>query len=746
MSSVANYQSYAAGANGAGFARYLFNKDDTALQITSNSGITAVAIFNPLTMKCGPSSGPHAGSGFAITTDMDTAGGGSSSSITAFGDGAFSASDPALRYYADFVFSAANAMQIGTTTINTSSGAYTDNGITVDLSLGLPLGANISAYQTSHAYTTGTYVSYTLSGSEAPSWQSLHPYILGDLVYANGCLFKDQTIGTSTSGSVSPTFPSTCTVGTLALDGTVKWGGTASANQFIYQLVSSNCTSGSSTPAFVPVSTGHPDILTQVTDNTCTWINVGPNVIKIGGNTGWVSFGGVSIDGTRFCESTSTNTYGWIAGPSGGLANYQSAPQGSGIYSICYSTSLNEYFLINTATGITTTATCSGGTGYQCTGGSIVLATQGSSSVITTGSCQSFFLHSAVTSTGDDYYRLDPQGNSVFCTASLPNPVVWAPFATFNATTAVQVFLGKLNHSAMGINDLVFVGQQGAFNGGFSGGAYSGIYSLSNPGSTPNVNWLINPCDSRAYTPNIVYSIAPCQLSNGLDQHIATSVISDSYPVCGAMYNVQTLNPNAYAPYQGEIVCVSTVPDWVYGGPSTNETQWRFTHTFNTGTNSGFSTQFDISQFSPSGKFMAFSTNNMCGFGNSAGTGTTLCGLNWQPSFLYTTGTNIHAFSATSGGGTNFGVWKITTPGTSAASIPAFVVCNSGNVGTTVTDSNGVVYTCQGSANDRGDILITRLVDPVSNVPAPCAVCFVMGEAKQSFYPHISDPFYPHVQ
>jgi hypothetical protein len=720
LTSSVNYQSYSAGQGGAGNARGLFNSNHTALVVNGSN----VILFNG--NSCGPSTGTHAGSGFAITTDMNTAGGGSSASLANFGTPAFDAISPTLLYYTGFVLSATNDVQAGTVTINTSSGAYTDNGIVTDFSTGIPVGSNAPAWQANHTYSTGQYVSYTLTSGQAPAWQSTHTYSLGDIVVPttgnpSGCMFRVVQAGTSSS--TQPTWGTgNCGYETLAgTDGTVKWGGTSAQGSFVYQLISSGGTSGSSTPAFVPISTGHPDMLTQVSDNGLTWINVGPNVVVIGGSVGWTDFAWQSKDGTENCMGISTNNYGWLTGPQGGnLSNYQGEQQGTGIYMVCYKTTTNIYVLYNTATGIMSTTTCSGGTGYLCTGGTWNMSPVGATTAITAASCGGGgFLHAGKSSSGDDYVTM-PLQTSTNCSSAPGNPVVWKPFSSFNSTTSAQVLVGGLNHYGPGYSHLVNVGQSGSFNGGFTGGAYSQIYDLSNPTAIPNVSWLVSTCDTRHYTPGIVYTNPPCEFADAYDQHTSWAAAAiggvDAGPACGSFLNLLTLNPNPYAPWQGEEMCFSTTPNWVYGGSTTGQQQWRFTHSFNSGTNSNFSVQFSISQVSVDGAYMAWGTDDLCGFGNTAGTsaalyptGTTLCGQNWQPSFSYSTGVLINPFGATTGSGTNFGVYQVTTGGTSAGTAPAWFVCNSGTAGNTVTDGNGVVYTCIGSANGRGDVLIVAL-------------------------------------
>jgi hypothetical protein len=726
LSGTQAFVTHTVGQGGAGNVRGATNSDTTLVQINGNE----IMVFNPNTMVCGPVTGLHAGSGYTITTDMNTAGGGDANHIVNFGRGTFDVHVNSSYLYADFALSAATQMQVGKVTINTTSGAYTDNGIFADLSLGLPVGANVSPWQANHAYTNGTYVSF--QGS-FPAWSSTHAYTQGDIIVPTtgnpgGCSFKANNPG-GTSGSTQPTWPNTCGYGPVSgTDGTVHWQGTSTNGTFVYQLISANCTSGSSTPAFIPVGTGHPDMMSQVTDGSvCVWLNVGPDVIITNnGAVSWTDFSWLSQDNLKVCMGISTNNYGWLASPAGGtnLQNYSGASQGTGIYSVCYDVTNNLFHTLNTATGIQSTTTCIGGTGYACSGGSWKMLPDGGSSVITPASCGGGgFLHAGKDSLGADYVQL-PFQTSTNCNAGAPGTVVWRPFQAFNAATSVQFVAAGVNHGAIGERYFVNIGQAAGINGGFAGGAYGQLQDLSNPPATPNVTWMIDPCDSRHYTPGIIYTIGPCEFADAYDQHINLTYNpnnSDSAPVCGVFINYATLNPNPFAPYQGEVFCMSVTPNKVWdGNPIVGQQTWRLAHGFCTGTNSNFFTQFCSASTSTDGRFLFWSTDNLCGFGNTLGTnaalypvGGTLCGYNWQASFNYSTlGTLINPFGSTTGSGTNYGVWKISATGISAATnpFPGFgVICNSSTAGTVETDSNGVGYTCVGAANPIGEVLVVRL-------------------------------------
>ncbi len=578
-----------------------------------------------------------------------------------------------------------------------------------DFQYGLPMGSLVAAWQPSHAYTQGQFVTYTLTGAQAPDWTaSKSTYALGDLIQPalnnpDGCAFK--LVNTGTTGSSPPTWSTTgnpCHTtewGTYS-DGTAAWRNLGGPAVFTYQLTSASGTTGASTPAFVPVASGHPDLMTTVTDGSLTWTNTGVEITPA-----YRDFAGISFDGTRFCQATSTNVYGY----NGSYANYNGG-QGSSIWAVCYNSTLNEYVTLNTATGWQSLTTCTGGTGYNCSGGTFAMSPMGSYTAITSGGC-GYFIHNMKGSLTMDYPTISQQANlagALGC--EVGNSSSWSPFFTFNASGGENVYLGALNHWAILNTHLLEVGQS-SNTFGYTSGAYTNIYQSTNANVLSDVRISWQPPCMTAWVPNA--SLPPCEFGSAYDSHMSGANNpggTDTYPVCGSMYNYATLAPPPVAPWQGEAICIPLSPTWASGAsPIGQNAPWRFTHEFNSGGNSFFDVQFAISQESTDGKFLAFTSDWNCTLGNTAGGSTSLCGAPWVGGAVYSTGQYVNPFSATGGAGTNYGVYEVTTGGTSSATQPSWLVCNSGTSGNSVTDSNGVVYTCQGSGNGRGDVFIVRL-------------------------------------
>jgi len=324
----------------------------------------------------------------------------------------------------------------------------------------------------------------------------------------------------------------------------------------------------------------------------------------------------------------------------------------------------------------------------------------------------------------------DPSGNprSVLVCGRLGG----AP--SFNAATSLQAGTFNLDHWAMMNNNVINLGQNTGINGGFTGGAYTQLIPLSNPAANPAVTWQVgapytNACDpSGTWYPNDANP--PCDYAAEYDSHMGSAFNpggTDTAPVCGSIYNVATLAPPPVAPDQGEEVCVSTSPNWTYGSTIAPYQIWRFTHSFNTGGNSFFDVQFAISQMSGDGRFLAFSSDWDCTLGNTSGTTSPLyCGPPWVPGAVYTVGQMINPFSSTGGNGTNYGVYQVTTGGTAAVTAPAWFACDSGTAGNTVTDANGVVYTCLGTSNGKGEVFVVELARAQNNASAVSPANFGM--------------------
>ncbi|MFZ0321940.1 MAG: hypothetical protein WAL56_22635 [Candidatus Sulfotelmatobacter sp.] len=706
------YQSKSAGLGGSGDAEQLWNANSTMLHFNLSGGQGHLTVFNPATMVCGDPT-----TGYAITADKNLTNPGSSSVAYNFGSGSFDWTNPLIWYS----FSSgvdATGVAVAKYSFN-SVGQFTVTAPYVDFQYGLPQGTLVSAWHPNTTYASGQYVSYALNSTQAPDWQAGHSYNAGDVILplANnplGCGFKVSTAGTSSSsGTYEPVWSTAGESCTPASNGqlsegsgggaTVKWRNLGGGPVFTLQLVSTGGTSGSASP-FSSIT--HPDLLATYSDNGLTWENVGPMV-----PIEWTSFAGISSNSNRFCSAFSSNTYG---NATKGYNTYN-GDQGSGIFTACYDSSINTFELLNTATGFQSVVTCSGGTGSSCAGGTATMALEGSVTAITEG-CP-FPLHNLKGGSTLDYTVLTWQG-AFSGTCGSDNLFGWEPFAPFNASTALQLYNSVSNHWTIGKSHLVNVGDQTVL--GYGSGAYTALFNSSSPASIPTTTWQVgapytNPCDPNgtwyAGDPN-----PPCEFANAYDSHMAwwhDAADDDLGPICGSVYNYATLAPPPVAPWQGEEVCISSTPSWSVGGTIGDWQVWRFTHSFNTGGNPFFDTQFAISQLSNDGHFLAFSSDWNCTLGTITGgpsSGSSwFCGPPWVGGTEYTAGQMINPFGSTGGSGTNYGVFAVTVGGTSAATAPAWFVCSSGTAGSTITDANGVQYTCLGAGNGKGEVFVVQL-------------------------------------
>ncbi len=656
--------SLSAGIGGSGDGMPLFNANDTFLRVNTQGGQGLLIPFNPYTLSCGP----------ALNESQNLTSPGSASTVANFGGGYFDWQNPSL-------YTGQSGAALTQYTIN-PSGTFSVGNTVVNFQNAIPYGSLVAAWQASTAYTSGQYVTYTLTSSQAPDWTASNAYsTLGTVILPTvnnplGCAFKLVTAGTSSGTEPTWSTSGTCTSASNSVlgDGSAGWRNLGGTPTFVFQLTSSNCTSGSSTPAFVPTGTGRPDLMTTVSDGSCTWTNVGPEVpLK-----NIIDLAGVSYDGTRICEDFSTNVYGYnnnYTGYNGG--------QGTGQWVSCYSSTTNTYITLNTVTGWQSTVTCTGGTGYNCSGGTQVMNPVGVYPLITSGGC-GFFMHNSKGSWMMDYPVIVQQAFLSGASGCITGDAYsWYPFASFNTSTTLQGYLGNLNHWAEFNSHLLQVGQS-SNTFGFTTGAYTNIYDSTNPYTLADILISWQPTCTTSWSAG--NTLPPCQFGLAYDSHMSAAhnpAGQDISPACGTMYDLTSISV-VNAPWQNEEICIPMSPTWANGSsPVGQNAPWRFSHTFNTGTNSFFDTQFGISQLSTDGRLLAFSSDWFCTLGTVSGGSSSLCGLTWTPSTAYTSGQLLNPFSSFTGSGTNYGVYKVTTAGTSASSAPTWVTCTDNTVSVT---------------------------------------------------------------
>jgi hypothetical protein len=725
-------KSFSVGLGGSGDSVYMFNANSTAMHININ-GNGRLTLFNPSTMVCGD---PVTGK--VITGDKNIGTPGSSSVSTSFQSGSWDFTDPTIYY----LFPGDTGTQTQKISINPATGQFCKNGtytscspgsanVWDDYIYGFPHNSanatNAPTWALGQVYPLGQYVTYTMQASDSLRpfvWNATTTYSRGDVIVptvnnSSGCAFKEMN-ATGTTSSSQPnwnTASNSCQVSHGAIgDGTASWWPIGPPN-FIYQLVATSGAVTTATP-FVPPGTGHPDIYLTVTDsNGNQWMNVGPDEPAT-----WADAAFLSADSTRSCTGFSTNSYGRTGN------NYSDhAGQGTGVLVVCYDTVNNVYISLNTLTGVQSKVTCSLGIpgGYNCNGGTWTMTPQGiATNVSLSGGNCGFVIHNIKGSFTMDYPAVALQtGLSGVC-AFNGSVWSWQPFATYNAATNMQKYRANLNHWAQGNTHLMEVGQGCLDNSiggsgcpvgvyGFSTGVYTNYFSSTDPYVIPPITWQVNPCAS----PWTFGAPAPCGFGVAYDSHMAWAYNpggTDTTPVCGSMYNLSTLAPPPLAPWQGELICISTSPTWTDPtAPNPAAKVWRFTHEFNTGGNSFFDAQFAISQCSTDGKFCAFTSDWNCTLGTTSGASSGNCGAPWVPNSAYVLNTMINPFSSTGGSGTNFGVWQVTNvgSGTSGSSAPTWTTGGGNNctAGTVVTDANSMQYTCLGASNGRSDVFVVNL-------------------------------------
>lgn len=724
-----NEQSKSAGLGGSGAKEQLFNLDSTMLHFNASGGQGYITLFNPSTVACGDPI-----TGFAITGDKKTPAGTTGVPYN-FGNGSFSWTDSEVTSGYSAYYAVGSGLD---TTVSTQAAQYTikkaDGTFTVvtpyfDFANGLPwTTTQAPAWQANHSYAYGDYISYQLTG--LGDWNGAIAWALGDLIQPLtnnplNCVFKLAVLGTrgTQPNPWSSLADGSCSAEVALTQLKTEGGGVEAwrnvgTGQFVFQNTSGNGTSGSSTPTFATVPTGaqtvHPDLMTTATDNGITWMNSGPLVHPV-----WHSFAGISKNGDRWCSAFSSNAYGHGAGSYNG----DTGSQGTGIWAECYSFSANTYYLLNTATGIQSVVTCSGGTGYTCSGGtqSKLTASGTAAAAISTG-CN-FPIHNLEQGSTADYVVIADQGKyNGNCPISADGKNVlfdWQPFAAYSSSTTLQAYNTLSGHWAIGKSKLVNNNATN-INFGFSSGAYTAVLDSANPGAAATTSWQVGAPYTTACDVNwVANDLNPaCNWTTPYDSHLAfwhDASDDDLGPVCGTIYNNVSNAPPPIAPWQQEEICESSSPTWNPSvGPIGAWKVWRFTHTFNSGGSSFFDTQFAISQLSQDGKFLAFSSDWNCSMGNINGSTTnTFCGAPWVAGATYTLNQLVNPFQNTGGSGTNYGVYKITNIGTQGgvASLtkPSWFVCNSSSAGSTVTDLNGVVYTCQGSGNGKGEVFVVGL-------------------------------------
>jgi hypothetical protein len=418
----------------------------------------------------------------------------------------------------------------------------------------------------------------------------------------------------------------------------------------------------------------------------------------------------------------------WAQVESGANLNYvkYGGGQGTGSWNVMYDASVNRYYLWNTATGINSQYTCTGGTGPQCAGGSWQYGTRGVLANFAGGVC-AMNIHNLKLGTMCHQSVITEQGSDLIMGANAcPHFSVWNPDnSSFSSTLDVQD-VGSLNHWTVRGCDVVGFNNSGY---GASSGVYMATHDLRNPSATPNIIWQVSPCSTtRDANGNFIPSA--CDLSQVIDNHLSgvyNPTGSDDKPICGDSYNYDSGLPIATSAYQGEVTCTQSANKWT-NTATPQTTVWRGPHHFNTQTNDLFSARFVLSQYSQSGSFVAFTSdwNNTLGStdgatpalgtspaGSIASSANCYGGWNWQQNHAYAQGVLIRASTDLGGGGALYPVFQAVVAGTSqASSNPISVIpglFGGRNVGDTFSDGTVTWMEVAEDDNCASDVFIAEV-------------------------------------
>ena len=661
---------FAAGFGGSGV--YTATNTDTTLVGLEDTAKERVCVFS----TTGPNKGhclaaadypgpQKPASGIFITTNMNTAGGGSPAMPMDFGSPSFSLIDATPGYSTLYSFGS-NTTGITTPTtvcpyvISKTTGMFTLGTCIVDFKYGLPT-YSAPNWASSTSYSYGAYVIHALTGAEmwngTGTWAAGVTVNTGDIISSGGstpCMYRATTGGTTAGTPPAFKTSSPCTTDIVKESTTggdvVVWRGTDSSPQFLYQ----NTTSGTHTSGSSFAISGHPDFFSTVVDASITWTNVGPAYVPTTGAQLWLAMGGVSRDITyggnpsKYGAAISTNTYGLTPKYS------YTGGQGTGIWGVFYDATLNVFHLLNTGTGIWTDYPCTSGNGFTCTVGTpVVVGTvlalsnpnasgqHGTSSIAPGQACPSF-LHNLKISGNGLYAEIVFNPELYSACNSLQNFTVWTTTSSaFDPSNSLQYHYGGLTHWAIGTNKVAgFHGD--TFTGGADSGVFLSIYNVASANTAPVFGTWLKPLASQSTpqtTPAGCYASVgsttkspDCAISDGFDSHMSWvgDPGTDTYPICGTLYNAAPISP-AWSAWQDMEACLPTSPTYCDAGvescpqgssTATNQSvnpPWQFTHTWGTRTSTSFNTQFQISEYSQDANWLFFTGDMGCMNGSSTG-------------------------------------------------------------------------------------------------------------------------------
>jgi hypothetical protein len=349
--------------------------------------------------------------------------------------------------------------------------------------------------------------------------------------------------------------------------------------------------------------------LNPIRDGTVTW----ENVDVITNASPYVDPGGVEVSDRYIAESVGFNPNG----------------QDYGVWAVIYDKTANEFYQLNTWTGIETDYTCSGGSGYNCSGGTW------SSTVIGRNPNDRFTWHENGLLFSGNAFVLTP-GYCQSCVATAPE--VWAA----GSATVIAQYPNSGGHFAAGYQHLA---NQAENNDYYSERA------VSAPATQVSI-WAPNPCSGTGsagppYSPPPPWPYPACfplldshfgwQFNKGQDQEpiIGTGTVGetgyDYYP-SASPWQYEVLGVSTCGPASGQASCAD--------GYST-DTVWRFGRTLTFGTEPNFYAAISSSSVSQTGKYIAVTSDGLGSMGSTSGANSCNEGFSWAAGHSYAANTLI---------------------------------------------------------------------------------------------------------
>jgi hypothetical protein len=407
-------------------------------------------------------------------------------------------------------------------------------------------------------------------------------------------------------------------------------------NKYLYQA-----TCAPRQPTCSPGTTGDlipnfsQTVMTDTTDGAVVWRNIG---IGFRGAATWYAVGGLSTGDDVFVKS---------------FSDQGSQGEAGAIFVAAYKRSSNTYYLFNVGTGIISSLTCDGGSGFRCSDGSWT------QTLAVSNLPDRIRIHNLKVSKNGEWVMLEQEA-CAFQTCSPvpgggPGILVWELEAA--SPTVRKITVLPWGHWTTGFD--LLVNQNGNRGENLTGRTFGSV----------NEPFLLNYYSF--FLPGSV----------GMEAHPTWNFNdgSDTSPVCTATAGYDW--PYTI-PWENEVVCFGTNPNAdcsSAGHGACRTTVKRFFRTYNPATcdlDNDFNGCMGIGALSPDGKYYAFTSNwgDTLGSTSRGGDGPGSCrgGFNFQQSHAYEVGDVFEPAHdlGDSHPNPNFNVFKVTVAGHSSSPPP----------------------------------------------------------------------------